>query len=240
MVTKTLPEIKGFQETTLIDWDGKIASIIFLGGCNFRCGFCHSSSLVTHPEKLESVSFNDIASFLGSKRGWVDGVVITGGEPTLCKERLINLINEIKEFSLLVKLDTNGTCPDILKKLIGDKLVEYIALDIKAPLRADIYSKVAGIDIDIDKIIASKDLIINSGIDYEIRTTVVPTLIGADEVVDIAKSIHPAKKYCIQQFVPRDTIDPFFLSTKPYSVTELEKMAQAASKYLPKVHLRRN
>lgn len=230
--------IRGFQEITLIDWEGKIASIIFLAGCNFRCGFCHSGSLVLAGKKAETISFEGIESFLKEKKGWVDGVVITGGEPTLDEKRLSALALCIKDLGLLVKLDTNGSRPRVLKRLIRSKAIDYIAMDIKVPLAEGAYRKAAGASVNIEDIIASKEIILDSGIGHEFRTTVVPGLIGVSDIAKIAKSIISAKKFCLQQFSPRDTLDPSYLKIKPYPTEELYKMASIASEYLPCVVVR--
>jgi len=238
MGIEDLPEIKGFLRTTLIDWEGKVASEIFLGGCNFRCGFCHSKDLVLNPEQIESIPYRDVDSFLLSKKGWIDGVVICGGEPTLCKEELINLISRIKKISLLVKLDTNGTNPEALKTLFDMNLLDYVAMDIKAPLNQKQYSNAAGVDVDIDDIIKSKDLIIASGVDYEFRTTAVPNLISITEIEDIVKSISPCKRYRIQQFQPKDTLDESFVKLKPLKFELLQEMADLAKKYISDVSIK--
>lgn len=235
---KGLPDIKGFQEVTLIDWEGKIASVIFLGGCNFRCGFCHSSGLVLGPESIASVPFKEVAAFLREKKGWVDGIVITGGEPTLEGEKLFNLISAVKEEGFLVKLDTNGTGPKVLERLIAAGMPDYISMDIKTQLSPARYGRAAGVYADIDSIILSKNLILNSALDYEFRTTAVPGVVTASDIIEIAKSIRPAKRYCIQQFVPRDPIDKSFLKTAPYPSEELRRMAALASEYLPCVIVR--
>ena len=238
MSRKALPEIKGLQKTTLIDWEGKVASVLFIGGCNFRCGFCHSKDLVLNPEKLESISYHDVDSFLLSKKGWIDGVVITGGEPTLDEEKLINLISKIKEIPLLVKLDTNGTNPELLKDVLDRNLLDYIAMDIKAPLDKTLYSSVVGVDVDIDKIIKSRDLIVSSGIDYEFRTTAIPDIISIQEIESIVKSISPCKRYRIQQFQSKDTLDETFTNLKPIKLEALQKMAILANKYIPDTSIR--
>jgi len=235
---KALPAIKGFQETTLIDWEGRIASIIFLGGCNFRCGFCHSSSLVLDSSEFSGLSFDNILAFLNKKKGWIDGVVITGGEPTHYEEKLVNLIDEIKEEGFLVKVDTNGANPNLIRKMIKGKTVDYIAMDIKAPLLAESYAKAVGVSVDIDNIILSKDMIISSDIEYEFRTTVVPGIIDRRNILEIASSIASAKKYCLQQFVPRDTLDKGFLKVRPYPKEELDKMATLASEHVHNVIVR--
>lgn len=226
-----LPDIKGFQEITLIDWEGKVASIIFLGNCNFKCGFCHSKELVFNYNQLETVPFDIIRAFLNSKKSWVDGVVITGGEPTLYGQRLINLCQKIKELGDLVKLDTNGTNPSLLKSLINNRLVDYFAMDIKTSLEKESYSKAAGVDVNIDDIILSKDIIMNSGIDYEFRTTFVPGIVDLKSIEDISKQINGAKKYCVRQFVPRDTIDPLFMQVKPYSEKEFDEARGRFSRF---------
>jgi pyruvate formate lyase activating enzyme len=233
-------DIKGFQEVTLIDWDGKIASIIFLGGCNLRCGFCHSSSLAIASDSLETIPFERINKFLKAKKGWIDGVVITGGEPMLDKAGLFELVKAIKRKGFLVKVDTNGTKPEALREIIESKLVDYIAMDIKAPFSLEKYVKAAGIEIEIDDIIASKNILLNSEMDYEFRTTAVPGIVDCPDIEKIAKTIIGAKKYCLQQFVPRDPIDIFFRNIKPYPADKLHQMVSVASEYLPSVVLKNN
>jgi len=240
MKVDTLPDIKGFQQTTLIDWEGKIASILFLGSCNFRCGFCHSKDLVTQPDQLTSVGFDNITTFLKSKKGWIEGVVITGGEPTIHGEKLINLLNAIKDLGVLVKLDTNGTNAELLKQIVDNKLVDYVAFDIKAPLREDAYYLVTETDTDIEEIITSKDLLIDSDIDHEFRTTVVPSIFQKAHIEEIAESLLGAKKYCIQQFVPRNTLNSTFSELKPYPEEELDDMAKLASEHISNVIVRKN
>jgi len=232
--------IKGFQEVTLIDWDKKIASLIFLGGCNLRCGFCHASHLVTPNDTLETISFDSINKFLETKKGWIDGVVITGGEPMLDKAGLFELARAIKRKGLLVKVDTNGTKPEVLREIIESKLADYIAMDIKAPLILEKYFKASGIEIEINDIITSKNILLNSEIEYEFRTTVVPGIVDCPDIAEIAKTIIGAKKYCLQQFVPRDPIDISFLNIKPYPAAKLYQMVSVASEYLPNVVLKNN
>lgn len=231
-------DIRGFQEITLIDWDKKIASIIFLSGCNFRCGFCHSSGLVLHPEELKPIPFEDIRAFLEKKRGWIDGVVITGGEPMLDKAGLFGLVRAIKGMGLLAKVDTNGTKPRVLKELTESKMVDYVAMDIKTVFDSQRYKKAAAAELNIDDIAESRDILLASGMDYEFRTTVVPGVVDFSDIAEIARAITGAKKYCLQQFVPRDSIDKSFLELKPYTADELEKMAAIASEYIPNVFIK--
>ena len=235
-----LPDIKGFQEATLLDWQGKISSIIFLGGCNLRCGFCHSAKLALHPEKIRAISFSGIEKFLDEKRGWIDGVVVTGGEPTLDEKKLFNLLSALKKLNFPVKLDTNGTAPLVLSRLIEARLVDYIAMDIKAPFSEEAYARATASKVNVADIILSKDIILNSGIDHEFRTTVVPGAIDDAAVIEIAKAIAGAKRYYLQQFVPRDLIDTTLLKAKPYTPDDLKRMASLAHEHLPNVIIRNN
>jgi len=232
--------IKGFQEVTLIDWDGKIASIIFCGGCNFRCGFCHARGLVLDEEGIEAVPFDSVESFLKEKKGWIDGVVITGGEPTLDEKELIGLIEAIRGLSLPVKLDTNGSRPNVLKDLIASNSVDFIAMDVKAPFNAQAYSMAVNAPVEIKDIIESRDIVLDSGIEHEFRTTVVPGIVDISAIAEIARSIAGARRYCLQQFVPRDTINPSFLDITPYPAEELNRMATVASEHLNDVVIRNN
>ena len=236
--TKKIPPIKGFQEVTLIDWGKKIAAIIFLGGCNLRCGFCHSRCLAIASDSLETIPFEYIVKFLATKKDWIDGVVISGGEPMLNKAGLFELAGVIKKMGLLVKVDTNGTRPEVLRDIIEARLADYIAMDIKAPLTLEKYTKAAGVAIELNDIIRSKEILLNSEIDYEFRTTIVPGIVGHADIVEIAKAISGAKQYSLQQFVPNDPIDRSFLDVKPYKADELDKMVSSASEYIPNVVLK--
>lgn len=231
-------DIKGFREISLIEWDGKICSIIFLAGCNFKCPYCHSPSLVLNKQMGESIPFSYIRQFLLNKKDWVDGVVITGGEPTL-NDYLFDLITQIKSLSKDVKLDTNGTNPDVIYELISKKMVDYIAMDIKTALLDD-YKKATGTDFDVTRIRDSIRLIIDSKIDHEFRTTVVPGVVDRDDIISIAKLIKGCKRYVLQQFVPRDTLDPAFMEIKPYPLEVIEDMAALAGSLLENVSIRRN
>jgi pyruvate formate lyase activating enzyme len=143
-------EIKGFIETSLIDWDGKLVSVFFLPGCNFRCPFCHNHQLWKAPQKVETVPWQKVSDFLKGKKGWIDGVVITGGEPTVHAD-LPEFIESLREMGLLIKLDTNGANPEMLQSLIDKKLVDYVAMDLKASLDT-IYSQAAGTKVNLDDI----------------------------------------------------------------------------------------
>ena len=219
----------GLQKFTLIDYPGKIAATVFTVGCNFLCPFCHNPELIdpklmkNQPSVLESEFFE----FLKSRQGKLDGVCITGGEPTLHKD-LADFLSKIKSLGFAVKLDTNGSHPEILEKLITEKLVDYIAMDIKAP--ADKYSEIAG-GVGIDKIKKSVGLIKNSGVDYEFRTTVVPKFHKKEDLIKIAEWLKGAKKYFIQQFYPTKTLDDCLMGEKSYSKEELNELCEAIKSY---------
>ncbi|WP_456475180.1 anaerobic ribonucleoside-triphosphate reductase activating protein, partial [Candidatus Pyrohabitans sp.] len=197
-------QIKGVLETSFVDWDGEIVSTIFLPSCNFRCGFCHNHKLVLSPESFESVPLEYLIRFWRRNSDFLDGVCITGGEPTLHSD-LPELCATIKKLGLKVKLDTNGSNPEMLRTLIREKLVDYIAMDVKAPLRAKDYSRIAGVDIngELRNMEKSIDIIITSRIDHEFRTTVIKGIHDEEEVEAIARSLQGAKRYVLQKFIPQ-------------------------------------
>ncbi|MFA6449725.1 MAG: anaerobic ribonucleoside-triphosphate reductase activating protein [bacterium] len=204
--------IKQFRGTTLIDYPGKVASIIFTGGCNFRCRYCHNRALLDS-EALENLDTEKVLRSLANRRGFIEGVVITGGEPTI-HHGIIELISRIKRLGLAVKLDTNGTHPEILEWLIEEKLIDYIAMDYKAPLhRYEIVTDAPGLE---DRVRASASLIIKTAERYEFRTTIHPMLHTADDIDNIAIELKGATAYYLQQYYPFDSIDKTLLEAVPY------------------------
>lgn len=230
-------KIKGFVKTSFIDWDGKVTSVIFLPGCNFRCPMCHNYDLIVSPEKYPDISYAEIEEYITQNIDFIDGVVITGGEPTLCKD-IDRLCTNLKELGVGVKIDTNGYNPSKLKELVEKKLVDYIAMDVKAPLDRSKYSAAAGIDIDVTIIKESIEFIKRSGVDYEFRTTVVPSFHTGKDVIDIARSISPAKRYVLQQFVPENAFDEKLRKTKPYEKNFLEELAEECKRFIKEVLVR--
>ena len=229
-------EIKGFIDISFVDWDSKISSVIFLSGCNFRCPFCHNVNLVINSENLETIPFEDIEKQLKKQKGWGEGVCITGGEPTL-QSSLPELCFRIKKMGFLVKLDTNGTNPTMLKELMKRKLLDYVAMDIKAPLTTEKYSKAIGVDAEqlLEKVKESIGILLHSSIDYEFRTTVVPTIHDVCDVKQICRSLKECKKYVLQKFdvsIGKTVIDPDFL-TKTLSEEEMQKFLVAAQEVIP-------
>ncbi len=200
--------IAGFQKQSLIDYPGNISSVIFTQGCNFRCGFCHNPNLVL-PEHFEQVyNNNTIYNYLYKYKNLLSAVVITGGEPTIHND-LPDFIERIKSLDLKVKLDSNGTHPLMLKKLISNKLIDYIAMDIKHILSYQNYNSTVGHVLQKDtfyKILDSIEIIITSGIDHEFRTTIVKGLHSVDEIKSLKK--HFTKGYKLQNYKPSVIIDP--------------------------------
>ncbi|MCR5611505.1 MAG: anaerobic ribonucleoside-triphosphate reductase activating protein [Clostridiales bacterium] len=196
-------DINGIQKLTLLDYPGRVACTVFLSGCDLRCPYCHNSELWTGsaPSVMDENEFFD---FLKKRKGMLEGVCITGGEPTLRKE-LYGFIKGIKELGYSVKLDSNGFRPDALARLISDRLVDYIAMDIKNdPAR---YALTSGLEkLDLGPVYESIGLLKESGVDYEFRTTVVKELHDLDSFVNIGRMIEGADRYFLQPFTDRDTV----------------------------------
>ena len=227
--------INGLQKSTLIDFPKKIASIVFSQGCNFRCGYCHNPELLSLNIPKTQISTEEVLSFLKTRKGKLDGVVVTGGEPTL-QAGLYDFIREIKSMGFLVKLDSNGSNPKILEKLIGDNLLDYIAMDIKAPL--DKYSEITNVKINTENIQKSINMIMNSGVDYEFRTTVVKSQLSFDDFEKIGKLINGAKRYYLQKFVASKIYDETLQNETTYSNEEFSQLCGILRKYIEEVKFR--
>lgn len=227
-------KIAGIQKTTLLDYPEKIASIVFTQGCNFRCGYCHNPELLDFNKNTEFASKNFI-DFLKTRQGKLDGVVITGGEPTL-QSGLYDFIREIKQLDFAVKLDTNGTNPQIIQKLLNESLIDYIAMDIKAPLEK--YSEIVGVEINTDNIRKSIDLILNSSISYEFRTTVVKSQLNLGDFDKIGQTINGANLYYLQKFVSSKIYDDSLILDTTYSYKEFQTICNHLKHYIKAVYCR--
>jgi pyruvate formate lyase activating enzyme len=227
--------IGGLQKFSLIDYPGKTSAIIFTIGCNFRCKYCHNPELVIPKDYTKETSLPDIYDFLETRRGKLDAVCITGGEPTQHAD-LFEMIERIKKLGFLVKLDSNGSRPETLEGFIKKKMVDYIAMDIKAPLEN--YSKTIGWGIQPEKLKKSIDLIMNSGIEYEFRTTIVKSLLSKNDLEKIAQLINGAENYYLQKFIPTKLVDPAFKKELSYSDDEMSKFAIEFRKYVKNCHVR--
>jgi pyruvate formate lyase activating enzyme len=229
-----LVEIKGLEKFAPKDFPGYISSTIFLGGCNFRCPFCHNSDLVLRPEILPTLPLDYFLSFLDSRKGWLEGICISGGEPLL-HDDLETLLILMKDRNLLVKVDTNGSFPSRLEDLIKKKLVDHIAMDVKAPLAR--YQEVTRAAVNEEDIVRSVDIIKNSGLGYVFRTTLVPGLVGPEDIKKICQMLNGAKIYQLQQFVPLNTLDSHYLQKKPYRREEVQGLAKIAEPYFSEVRI---
>jgi pyruvate formate lyase activating enzyme len=209
-------KIKGFVEASFCDWDGKISTVVFLPGCNLRCPFCQNGDLVLAPDRLASVDFSALKAYLDRQKGWIDGVVLTGGEPTIWAD-LPAFAGRFRSLGLLIKLDTNGTNPGMLEEVLRGGLVDFVAMDVKAPLDRR-YDRAAGVAVDLEAIRASIGILLSSlGNACEFRTTLVPGLVGEEEVVDIARALGAEARYVLQTFVPEKCLDTALERAIPYS-----------------------
>jgi len=225
--------INGFIGVSLIEYPNKISSVIYTSPCNFKCPFCHNPGLVTVNNEI--IDENNILCDLKERASFIDGVSITGGEPLL-QDNLFRFLREIKNFGLLIKIDTNGYMPEKIRMLIKEGLVDYIAMDIKTSLKK--YAVASGINIDTMRITDSIATIMQSKIDYEFRTTAVPGIIDEIDFYEIGELVKGAKLFSIQQFENTLTLDESFRSVKPYSENTLQKFADIMKKYVKKVKIK--
>ncbi len=224
--------IKDYIPASMLDWEGRVASVLFTGGCNFNCAFCHNPELVRQPENMKSVSFDAVTDYLADKQGWIDGVVITGGEPTL-QPGLRNIIEKIRSLGLPVKLDTNGSRPDVLSDLISADVLDYIAMDIKTVFEK--YQSVTNSQIDPKTIKESINLIIRSSITHEFRTTAYPGAVTLEDIVSISVLLGnmSGKRYAVQQFRNERVLNMEAAEVKPYWIKDLEPVVEECNKNLP-------
>lgn len=194
-------KIAGFQKLTLLDFPGKVSCILFTQGCNFKCPYCQNSGLIGH-ENDELIDEEEIFSYLNKRKGVIDGVVISGGEPTVQAD-LVRFIRRVKDQGFLVKLDTNGSNPDMLEELLKDNLLDYVAMDIKNPLT--LYKEVAGISPKVDKLKRSIELLKNCSIDHEFRTTIIRNIHDIDKIFEICSYVDGNKMY-LQNFEQSENV----------------------------------
>ncbi|NWF93371.1 MAG: anaerobic ribonucleoside-triphosphate reductase activating protein [Syntrophaceae bacterium] len=206
-----------------MDWPGKICSVLFLPHCNFRCPYCHNHPLVFSPEQYSSISLKDILNRIQPFKDWIDGVCLTGGEPTLHRD-LPFLIEEIRRNGFMVKLDTNGSNPEMLEKLIEARLVDFVSMDVKAPLDPFSYRRSAGLPIDLNSILRSIDILKRGMVEYEFRMTVVPALHRKEDISTLANQLRSGRRLVLQNFNPENPLDPSFKEIPPYDPKVLKEM----------------
>ena len=218
----------GLEKFTLIDYPGKIACVVYTIGCNFRCPYCHNPELVD--ETVEThITEKEFFDFLAGRTKMLDGVVITGGEPTM-HDGLLAVMQKIKDLGYLVKLDTNGTNPVMLHQAVEGGLVDYVAMDIKSPLRK--YSATVARPVDVEAIRSSIDFLLLSSVEYEFRTTVIKGMHTPDDIEEIGKEIKGAQKYFLQKFIPTKILNPQFIKKTTYSDKEFEGFRKKLQPYV--------
>ena len=221
--------IGGLQKSSLLDYPGKICAIVFTMGCPLRCRYCHNPSLVLPNHFPAPIPEWQVLEFLETRRTKLEGVTISGGEPTMQKD-LADFMATVKGMGFSVKLDTTGVNPEVLRAVVMDGLADYIAMDVKAPFAR--YQEVCGVPVDANAVRKSIDIIRDSGIDYEFRTTVVKGQLSESDIVEIAKSIGGAKRYFLQRFRSDVTLDPRFRKMRTYSDAEFEQIRQSAAAHV--------
>ena len=214
-------KIKGFQGTSLLDFPGRIASLVFFGHCNLTCPFCHNPTLVQNPDQYPDYPLAELLAELKSRSRFIDGVVISGGEPTLAPG-LLPLLREIRVLGLQVKLDTNGTKPQVLLALLNKDLIDYIAMDVKAP--AEKYDEITRTSVEMDSIRRSIAMIRNSGIPHEFRLTFAPQL-TLEDALETARMVKGCDRFYLQQYRPRNDQDPL-----AHAPTEVLKVGEAIAR----------
>ena len=226
-------KICGLNKTTLLDYPGCVSATIFVGGCNFRCPFCHNGDLVLCSNELPKYSEEEVFSFLEKRKNVLEGVCVTGGEPTHYHD-LPEFIKKIKDLGYKVKLDTNGSNPAMLKELVKEKLVDYVAMDIKAPVYN--YDKVCGALVDIEKIKESVEFLKEKSVPYEFRTTVVKELHSKEDIIEIGKWLVGAENYYLQNYQETDkNLSHGFL---PMDEAEIMALKEVLKNYVENVKVR--
>jgi pyruvate formate lyase activating enzyme len=227
--------IKGFQGTSLLDFPGRIASLVFFGGCNLTCPYCHNPTLVLDPDQYPDYPLAALLEELRERRSFIDGVVVSGGEPTL-DPALPLLLREIKGLGLQVKLDTNGLAPKVLEHLLAEELLDYVALDVKtAPAR---YGELHTGPVNLGALSASARLLIEGSVEYELRTTCVPHLVEEADIRAIGETVRGARRWVLQQFVPGHALSEELRGIEPHSEGALRGFAEVAGGYVDEVVLR--
>ena len=218
--------IGGIQKFSTVDYPGYTVASIFTIGCNMRCGYCHNPELVLPEQYAGAIPEEEIFEFLEKRRGLLDGVAISGGEPTM-QEDLPDFIRRCKKMGFLVKLDTNGTNPGVLRELLQENLVDFVAMDIKGPLEK--YSQIAARPIDIDAIRESIDLI--RTVPHEFRTTIVRGQLVPEDFESIGQLVHGADRFALQYFVPGTTVSPQFNKRESFTKQEMDQARDIMSRH---------
>ncbi len=215
--------IKGFIPTSLVDWPGRICSVLFMGGCNFRCPACHNHRLVLDGESLPEIPMAAPLDYLKSRAQWIDGVTVTGGEPTM-RRSLPHVLRMLRERGVSTKLDTNGSNPGVLRSLLRMGLVDAVFMDVKAPLDERRYRAVAGVPVDLSRIEESIDLLLESRIEVTFRTTVIPGMVEEPQLAEIRRRLGATRRFVVQPFRGSDTLDASMASRQEFDMGRIDHM----------------
>lgn len=215
--------IKGFLPLSFIDWRGRLSSVLFVGGCNFRCPFCHNSELVLGWERLPDLPLTSLLSYLKQQKRWVESVVVTGGEPTIHKGAL-DLLRVLKREGFSIKLDTNGSSPQFLRTAIEEGLVQYVAMDVKGPLRD--YERYCGTEVRTERIEESISILEQRKVGFEFRMTIVPFLHKEKDIYEVAAFLKDKGPLILQNFRPKNTLDPRFEQIEPFSQPKFDEISR--------------
>ncbi len=224
--------IQGFQKLTLLDFPGKVACTVFCGACNLRCPFCHNATLVKHPSQEQNAE-QEVLSYLEKRKGILDGVCITGGEPLLQPD-LSDFVKKVKEMGYAVKLDTNGSDPEALSALLAEGGVNYVAMDVKSALES--YQRAIGVEMDISVFERSMDVLRKSGVEYEFRTTLVKGIHTAEDIGSLGRLLAGEKRYFLQGFVDSGNI--LGKGCEAFSPGEMKNILSQIRKTVPAAQLR--
>jgi pyruvate formate lyase activating enzyme len=231
-------DIKGFMESSLLEWEGNIASVVFLPRCNMRCRYCHAGHLIINPDAHENIARQDVFDYLRGQVGWIDGVVVTGGEPLLHGEELAGLLREVRAIPLKAMVETNGTRPEWLARLLGEGLLDAASMDLKAPLTPEDYRRVTPTEVDVADIRASLRIILNSPLEHEFRITLVPGIVGEEELARMGPEIQGAQRIALQNFKAELCLDEELRRVRPYSPDEMDAFAELMEPFAQRVIVR--
>lgn len=222
--------MRGLLPSSMLDWPGKICAVLFLGGCNFRCPYCHNPELLEAGQAGDNIAWDELVLYLRERRGWLDGVSVTGGEPTI-HDDLPSLCAGLKEAGMAVKVDSNGSRPRLLAEMLSEGLLDFVAMDLKTSLER--YPQVVRRPVDPSRIEESMDAIISSGVAHEFRCTVVPGLVGLEDLESLAERACGAVSFVLQQFRSGTTLDPAYSDAKGYDDEVLLDWAEKLSRRVP-------
>ncbi len=233
--------IKGFVETSFSDWPGKVVAVLFLPYCNFRGCYCHNYELVLHPEIFPDFPLSEIINQILGHRDWLDGLCLSGGEPTIHPwlPSFLRFLKEKLGQDMLIKLDTNGSAPQLLEELIEEGLVDYVAMDFKAPLTVESYEKIVGVPLGkkgLMNIQKSIEILLAQKVDHEFRTTIVPSFLGQEEIYAMAQILRGAKRYTLQNFNPRETLDKRLKNIQPLDEFTLQRLQKKVTEIIKGNH----